>query len=167
MACSGPTSEDPEYLRGLNALAEGRYVWARIHFASAIGNPDLEDAARLEGVAWLSGPSQSLASAVASFERSLEIRPDQPEVRLRLARCLVQMGAPEKARETVAGLASTPELELLRAELLLDAEPERAFQIAGAIADDWPERHRALALVSEAHGRLGRVDEAIEAGLVG
>ncbi len=161
VGCSGTEAEDPEYLRGLNALAEGRHVWARIHFAAAAEATEPEDAARLEGVAWLSGPSQSLASAVESFERSLEIRPEQPDVQLRLARCLVQMGAPERARRVIAGLPSTPELELLRAELLLDTEPERALQLAAAIADDQPERPRALALVSEAYGRQGRVDEAV------
>lgn len=163
--CSSPRPEETEYLRGLNALAEGRYVWARIHFAAAGEDPAQHEAARLAGVAWLSGPSQSLASAVESFERYLEIRPDHPEVQQRLARCLVQMGDPEAARAVIEGLPVAPELELLRAELLLDAEPERAVEIAAGIPEEWPERYRALALVSEGLGRLGEIDDAVSAAV--
>jgi len=155
-----------EYHRGRNALAEGRYDLARVHFAAAFeADPERADALRLAGVAWLSGTTQSLAPAVESFRRYLELEPDHPEIRQRLARCLFQLGETAEALSWLDGIEGSAPAELLRAEILLATDPEATVAIAAKVPPDDPERYRALALLSEAHSRLGNDGEALDAAL--
>lgn len=164
---SAPTPGELEYRRGLNALAESQFVWARKHFAAAFQeDPERwQEALRLAGVAWLSGPSQSLASAVDSFRRYLEYRPDHPEVRQRLAGCLKQMGEVDEALVWLEGLETDAGVAMLEAEILLESDPAAALRIVEAIPTNDPQRSRALALASDALGRLGRDDEALARAL--
>jgi tetratricopeptide (TPR) repeat protein len=165
-AC-GPAARpgELEYQRGRNALAEGRFDLARVYFATAFAaDPERADALRLAGIAWLSGSTQSLAPAVESFRRFLELEPDHPEIRRRLARCLLQLGETAEALSWLDGIEGSP-AALLRAEILLATDPEATVAIAAKIPPDDPERYRALALLSEAHSRLGNDGEALEAAL--
>lgn len=160
------------YELGQNALAERRFDWARKHFAEALEHdPDRVDALRLAGVAWLQGSNQSLAPAIENLRRFLTHRPGDVEASQHLARCLNQLGQHADALAVLAAVdleasdvdaSGRTALALQQAGLLLDAHPAEALRLVQRISRDDPEHHRALALASEAHERLGQLDAAYD-----
>ena len=157
MACAPPEPRgELAFLRGLNAMAEQRYDWARRLFAQAFEEDgERWEAVRLEGIAWLQGVSQALEPAVESFRRYLQHAPEDAEIRQRLARCLLLLGEHEEALAWLEGLEPSSELQCLRAELLLDAEPRLALELLHGVGLGDPLAHRAYDLASQAHGLLG------------
>lgn len=172
LSCQGKTASLPEaeqeYQRGRNALAEQQYEWARRHFGRTLElEPHHLEALRLSAIAWLQGPSQSLAPAIDACRAYLEMEPGNGEVRQRLAHSLMQLGDPAQALGVLGAMDSAseamPEVQLLAAHLHLPDDPDASLQRSLPQTDHPRLGYRALDLASQAHALAGQTDDAIEA----
>lgn len=160
---TAPGQEDADlaFHRGVNALDEGRYEWARRHFADDLArHPERAAAWRYAGIAWSAGPQQSLSRVAECYSRYLELE-DDGAIRLRLAQQLFLLGEVARSRELLATLPSRPAADLLRANLELGdgeiAAARRAVEAALAAAPDLAAVHATAALVYQ------RADEHAQA----
>lgn len=134
LACgeAGQSPDDPALLdrwRGENAVAEGRYDWARQYFALDVQrHPDHLPSLRQEGLSWLSGYQQSLSAGAELLARYLELHGEDEVIEQRLVQVLLMLGEDEALDRWVETLDDSASAQRLRAEVYLRSHPERAVQ---------------------------------------
>lgn len=160
--CAPATHPDLAFQRGLNAGDQGRFDWARIYFAEDLeSHPDRAEAWRRAGLAWSSGRQQSPTEAIEHFRHYLSLRPEDGEIQLRLARAHFTLGQWDEAQAWAERLGAGLEADMLRAEVFLDVDAERArraMEDALAAAADDP---RVQALAARVYDRLGEPQVAL------
>jgi predicted Zn-dependent protease len=161
-ACAPGADPDLDFHRGLNALDDGRYDWARVCFARDLErHPERAASWRLAATAWTAGANGSLSRALASYRGYLRRVPGDRQVRLRAARLLLQLGDRQEAAAQAAQLGDGPEVQLLRAELALDDDPARARQALAAGLAEAPDDARLHVLAARLEERSGAPQQAL------
>lgn len=168
-ACrQGPALDgDLDYHRGRNALAMGRYDWARFYFAADLeAHPERAASLRGLGLGWISGYQGSLSHGIDAFERYLQLVPEDDEIRLRVARSWLRSGELERAQEILDGVAPSLDKQILRTRILLAREPETARLPIEAILQETVQRsdvHHSDVhhLAAQIYARLGEEDKAL------
>jgi tetratricopeptide (TPR) repeat protein len=162
VACRPPAEEDLELLRARNAAAQGRYDWARLHYAKDYErHPEHLGSLRELAISWLSGYQQSLSTGAERLREYVDRAPGDAVAARQLVRTLMLLGEKDEARERAARLGDDPESELVRAQALLDVDPGGArLAIERALAGD-PEDPRAHATAAEAYERAGDAARAV------
>ena len=127
-ACTDPKADrELAYQRGLNAMAEKRFDWARRYFAEDLElNPDRLASLKQLGLAWSAGMQESqhnLTQAIQAFERYLVHQPRDTNAQLQLTRILFAAGEWSAAQRWAGRLADSPEAALLKTEIYLDSHP--------------------------------------------
>ena len=167
IACTPDGSPElVEYHRGLNALAQQRHDWARLHFQQAYSaNSSNLDALKQEGLAWLAGYQRSLSSGVERLEAYLVEVPDDEDARLRAAAALLQLGEAERSLEHLRVLEPGPLWARLFAQATVDSDPAAALSAVErelAANPDPGERAALLALAARAADTLDHTAEALK-----
>lgn len=154
-ACA-PSESDLAYQRGLNAVAEQKFDWARRYFSEDLqSNPDRLASLRHLGIAWRSGTQQSLYQATQAFRRYLAQQPADAEIQLLLAWTLFLAGEWQEAQSWAKRLDHTLEACLFKAELYLDSNPQAAqTAITNAVQQD-PHNAKVHTLAARVALRIG------------
>ncbi len=156
--CAEPPPEIPDLAlhRGRNALAMGRYDWARRYFEQDLeSNPDRSESLRGIGLGWVSGYEGSLSRGIEALAAYLERVPGDVEIRLRLARALRQLGERQRALDVLAGAGESAEASELRASTLEDTDPAAAERHAQAALAVEPGAFSTLLLAARLAHRRG------------
>jgi tetratricopeptide (TPR) repeat protein len=153
--------DDLELLRARNAVAQGRYDWARIHYGrDHERHPERLSSLREHALCWLSGYQQSLSRGTELLREYHSRAPGDTEAARSLVRALLLLGEQVEARERAALLPADPDSDLLRAQALLDADTEAARRaIEGALAGA-PDDARVQATAAEVYERSGEADRS-------
>ena len=158
-ACqSAPSSDIPDlaFHRGQNALALGRYDWARRYFQRDLeSHPGRPESLRGLGLGWISGFEGSLSHGIESLSAYLEQVPGDDEIRLRLARSWLRLAETERALEALEDAPPSAEAHQLRAEALADADPEAAERQVTAALELEPDAVGAQLLAARLAERRG------------
>ena len=126
--------------RGENAVAQGRYDWARQYFARDVERyPDHLPSLRQEGLSWLSGYQQSLSTGAELLARYLERQGDDQAIVQRLVQVLLMLGDDEALERWAAALDDSAAGHRLRAEVALRQDPQQAVQSIDAALALAPE----------------------------
>jgi len=153
---------DLDYHRGRNAMAMARYDWARFYFTADLqANPKRLDSLRGLGLGWISGYQGSLSHGVEALEKYLELAPEDPEIRLRLARSWLQAGERERALGALEGLEDSLEKQLLITRVHLAEDPETARSQILAALEGAPDHFAVRHLAAQVYARLGEDAEAL------
>ena len=151
-ACrSEPAPEDPDlaFHRGQNALALGRYDWARRYFQQDLEtHPGRLESMRGLGLGWVSGFEGSLSHGIEALTTYLEQAPDDDAIRLRLARSWLLLGEMERVLEILEKAPPSAEANVLRAEALADTDPAAAERQVTAALELEPDAVSALLLAA-------------------
>ncbi|MEM7349704.1 MAG: tetratricopeptide repeat protein [Acidobacteriota bacterium] len=164
-ACQEASPEIPDlaYHRGRNALALGRYDWARHYFQEDLeAHPDRLESLRGLGVGWISGNEGSLTHSIEAFNAYLERAPDDPEIRLHLARSWRHLGQRERALGTLESLPESAETSELRARILEVSDPDAAERHARAALAMQPDAYNSLLVVARLAHHRGNGAQALE-----
>lgn len=139
--------------RGENAVAQGRYDWARQYFARDVErHPDHLPSLRQEGLSWLSGYQQSLSTGAELLARYLERQGDDQAIVQRLVQVLLMLGNDDALERWVTSLDDSAGGHRLRAEVYLRQDPQQAVQsidAALALAPDDAAVQSAAARIFE------------------
>ncbi len=163
-ACKDTPPQDPDlaFHRGNNALALGRYDWARHFFQEDLrANPDRAESLRGLGLGWISGYEGSLSHGVEAFTAYLDKAPGDLEIRLRLASSWLRLGETQSVLEVLADAGDSAEVEQLRASALADTDPVTAERHALAALAAEPEHVAALLVAARLADRRGDTDTAL------
>ena len=168
ISCSSgaPESENLDRWRGENAVAQGRFDWARQYFARDVEkHPEYLPSLRQQGLSWLSGYQQSLSTGVDLLQRYLERQGDDEEVEQRLVSTLLLLGDREAAKQLLEGLEPTAAGWRLRAEVILEEDPSRAAEAIERALELAPEDASAHATAAKVYAQLEDGDNVLRHAL--
>ena len=154
LAACGQSAADRDlaYQRGLNAMQEQQFDWARLYFGQDVEqHPDRVESWRNMGIVWRSGTQQSTTQATYALRRYLKQRPEDTEMRLLLARSLLYTGEWSAALRWLEPLEPTLDVCLVRATLLLKLDPSAAWQAVSQaiqLAPQDPKVHELAAQIA-------------------
>lgn len=163
LACGeGVSSPDDaallDRLRGENAVAEGRFDWARQYFARDVErHPDHLPSLRQEGLSWLAGYQQSLSTGAELLARYLERHGEDETVEQRLVGVLLMLGDDDGLERWVDSLDDSAAGQRLRAEVYLRSDPQRAVQTIESALGQAPDD-------AAVQGAASRIFEHVEDG---
>ena len=167
-ACQDPPPEESDlaYHRGRNALALGRYDWARRYFAEDLeSHPERSESLRGMGLGWISGNEGSLTRSIEAFSAYLERVPDDVEIRVRLARSWRHLGEVHRTLVVLEAAGASAEVSQLRARTLENADPAAAEVHVGEALSREPQAFDALILGARLAHRRGDGELALERAL--
>ncbi len=163
-ACAGAPPEVPDlaFHRGQNALALGRYDWARHYFEEDLrAHPERSESLRGLGLAWISGYEGSLTRGIETLADYLERVPGDTEIRLHLARSWLRLGESEQAFAILGEAGDSAQASELRARALADADPAAAERLVTAALAIEPGAVDALLLAARLAHRRGDAEVAL------
>lgn len=159
LAGCGPSGEQGiEIARARNAVALGRQDWARIYYAEDLRrHPERLESLRGVGIGWISGREGSLSRGIESLERYLELQPEDDQIRFELAEARHRRGEVEAALAALEGVTESSLSRLLRSQILLDLDPERAQVEVEAAAQESPGSFAVELQSAKVEQRLGNL----------
>ncbi len=167
-ACGGVAPEAPtlDRWRGENAVAEGRFDWARQYFARDVEQfPEHLPSLRQQGLSWLSGYQQSLSTGVELLQRYLERQGDDEEVEQRVVSTLLLLGDRDAARRWAEGLAPSAAGWRLRAEVDFEADPLAAVEAIEQALVQAPDDASVHATAARLYAQLEEGDKVLHHAL--
>ncbi len=160
--CRPPKQQDLNFQRGLNAMAQGRYDWARHYFIEDLReNPERPDSLRALGLAWVAGYEGSLSNGVAVFRQYMALRPDDDQIQIELAKALLRLGQKQEARFLAVAADDSLQSNQLLAEIELQDNSASALKYILRALEIDPDSYRSQLLAAKIYQALAQYETAL------